>query len=98
MILLTLYSCNKALYVQNEINPNEYEVIAAALNELNMPPSLDENVQIDIILDSTFFVEPKPWLIDRHRVKYSEEDYLIQNLIQQRKIFCLIPKDKIKST
>ena len=89
---------------KKEIDSLDYIVMAAALE--NTIYSKFDTVNYDtvkferyfrLIIDTTTIEVPKPWLVDKHRVNYPEEDHLVTGLLNVNKRTFHIDSTKLKT-
>lgn len=89
---------------KKEIDSLDYIIMAAALE--NTIYSKFDTLNYDtvkferyfrLIIDTTTIEVPKPWLVDKHRVNYPEEDYLVTGLLNVNKRTFHIDSTKLKT-
>lgn len=89
---------------KKEIDSLDYIIMAAALENtiyskfdtLNYDTVKFERYFV-LIIDTTTIEVPKPWLVDKHRVNYPEEDYLVTGLLNVNKRTFHIDSTKLKT-
>lgn len=88
-----IFNCRdeeELIYIKDRLDSLDYEIMASAFeytlfskydsvnyDTINFE-TINENYRL--IIDSTFYNIPKPWLVDKHKVNYPEDDYLIDGL------------------
>ncbi|NOS84791.1 MAG: hypothetical protein HOP31_06600 [Ignavibacteria bacterium] len=84
--------------ISDEFSSSETELISQFLDSIAQKDFNDSIFEWDnptLVSDSTYFVEPKPWLIDLYNRKYPEEENLLMNLIKFNKKNYFINKKNI---
>lgn len=89
---------------KKEMDSLDYIVMAAAIE--NTIYSKFDTVNYDtvkferffrLIIDTTTIDTPKPWLVDKHRVNYPEEDHLVTGLLNMNQKTFYIDSTKLKT-
>lgn len=107
LLLFLLIGCeNKDNIVteKNDLDSLDYVVIAVAME--NTIYSKYDTLNYDtvnigryfrLIIDSTVIENPKPWLVDKHRVNFPAEDYLVNELLNANNKVFHIDSTKLKT-
>lgn len=107
LLIFLIIGCGKneiLITEKKEMDSLDYIVMAAAIE--NTIYSKFDTVNYDtvkferffrLIIDTTTIEVPKPWLVDKHRVNYPEEDNLVTGLLNVNKRTFYIDSTKLKT-
>ncbi len=92
-LTVLIFNCRdeeELIYIKDRLDSLDYEIMASAFeytlfskydsvnyDTINFE-TINENYRL--IIDSTFYNIPKLWLVDKHRVNYPADDYLMDGL------------------